>query len=148
VGGLGNKAFVYGGRGSVGAEVLIELNLDSFQLNQVGHPAHPQMMEYPSSVYDGSSFIYLIGGYATGSSLFGIGGFVQFDTVTRNSKFIPVKNFPVGDEKNGSWYEYAPFFGWVYKKTRLYCFGGGSQDDNSKEEFHDGIFYIDLLSCI
>jgi hypothetical protein len=123
-------------------DTLLKLNLETFTLTPVGDPNHPEITALPSSVYDGVRFIYFFGGYLP-TSQFPTNGITQFDTLTLTSRFIPVKNFPVGEEK-ARYFLTAPDCVYVKQLNRIYCFGG--KVNGGHAFFGKGlndIFYID-----
>jgi hypothetical protein len=139
-----NKTFIYGGReDSGGNNTLFEMNLNTFAMTPVGNPNHPKITENPSSVSNGT-FGYLIGGYISNNFSIPTGGIIQFDPKTRNSTFIPIRNFPVDGL---SYYSTSPKCVYVKSSNRIYCFGGYIGNYVGRKytyERQDSIFYIDL----
>ncbi|XP_035710045.1 uncharacterized protein LOC118436330 [Folsomia candida] len=145
------KMYIFDDSSTLEQKQAIELDLVTLRMMSVGPPTLPQFIYWPSSVFDGDKFAYIIGGYLPNvesdedddnNVLTPTGGIIQFDTVTFENRFLPVRNLPV---EGLSYFTLAPAAVYVNTLNRIYFFGGQSFNYTVNGTVtHDDIFYIDL----
>ncbi|XP_021968224.1 uncharacterized protein LOC110863271 [Folsomia candida] len=141
---VGQKAYIFDAGETVNNRAALELDLNTFRLMSVGPATLPLFNEAPTSVFDGSRYIYVTGGYISGTPTDGI---ICFDGVTFENQFFPVSNFPVGLNSSNTYFRTAPASIFVPNLNRIYFFGGESFNSTSDDTVvHDEVFFVDLDS--
>lgn len=136
---IGGRAFVFNDTESEKNQRGLELDLESYDLCQVGPESPPPLNGKSAAVTDGQ-FGYIIPGYGWESGNV-TSGIFRFNPDTLDNRFIPVSNNGLG--KN-SFYTIAPGSVFVPIQNRIY-FGGRSYDSVLKDFVnHDEIYYVDL----
>ncbi|OXA57738.1 hypothetical protein Fcan01_06682 [Folsomia candida] len=138
----GNKAYVFDAGTGENQTTAMELDLDTFRMMSVGPSTLPRIILFPSLVFDGNLFAYLIGGYRPDSPpVTPSEGIIQFNPITFEHAFVPVRNYPI----SGNYFYHSPASVYVARNNRIYCFGVSTFNVTADRLVaRDEIFKIDL----